>query len=106
MKRNLIKSFILFTSTHIWAGCEDSQKPAGQNPAAMAIPGSTYLVNEKQVTGIDSYPGTITPFKEVELRAQIGGYIIAIYVKDGQDVKAGQKLYEIDKSKYLASYNQ
>jgi membrane fusion protein (multidrug efflux system) len=63
-------------------------------------------VVNKSVTGIDEYPSSIVPLNEVEIRPQIGGYITNIYVKDGQEVKKGQRLYEIDRSKYAASQQQ
>lgn len=82
---------------------------AGQqqmNPAAMAVPVNTYQVSEQSVTGKDTYPGTVVPLQEVELRPQVSGYITNIYVEDGQRVKQGQKLYEIDQSKYQAGLQQ
>ncbi|HSI91144.1 MAG TPA: efflux RND transporter periplasmic adaptor subunit, partial [Adhaeribacter sp.] len=53
-----------------------------------------------------TYPGTVVPLQEVELRAQVTGYITQIFVQDGQKVSKGQKLYEIDRTRYQASYNQ
>lgn len=89
------------------ASCGNSEggQPQG-NPAGAAIPVSAYSVKEEKVTGTDTYPGTIVPLNEVELRPQVGGYITQIYVEDGQEVSKGQKLYEIDQSKYQASNQQ
>jgi len=64
------------------------------------------LSGKEKVNGIDSYPGTIVPLNEVELRAEVNGYITYIFVRDGQQVSKGQKLYEIDRSRYQAVYNQ
>lgn len=76
------------------------------NPAAMAVPVSSYNVVEETVTGKDTYPGAVVALQEVELRPQVAGYITDIYAQDGQQVTAGQKLYEIDRSKYQAGYQQ
>ena len=51
-------------------------------------------------------PATIVALKEVELRAEVGGEITGINFKEGQPVKKGQKLYEIDRRVYEANYNQ
>jgi membrane fusion protein (multidrug efflux system) len=67
---------------------------------------SVYKVNTEDVTGLDTYPGTVVPLKEVELRAEVKGYITAIFVQDGQQVKKGQRLYEIDRSRYAAAQQQ
>ncbi|GAA4294969.1 efflux RND transporter periplasmic adaptor subunit [Nibribacter koreensis] len=67
---------------------------------------NTYTVTQENVMGTDTYPGTVVPLNEVELRPQVSGYISQIFVKDGQRVTKGQKLYEIDRTKYQAAYNQ
>ncbi|WP_299702691.1 efflux RND transporter periplasmic adaptor subunit [uncultured Pontibacter sp.] len=82
---------------------------AGQqqmNPAAMAVPVNTIQVKQQSVTGRDTYPATVVPLQEVELRPQVSGYITNIFVQDGQRVKKGQKLYEIDQNKYQAGIQQ
>src|SRR5262249_9778576 len=43
---------------------------------------------------------------EVELRAQVNGYITGIHFKEGEQVKKGQKLYSIDQQQSEASYQQ
>lgn len=83
---------------------QNQQQSAQQAPPATAV--TTYTLVKKSVTGLDEYPATLVPLNEVEIRPQIGGYITNIYVKDGQEVKKGQKLYEIDRSKYAASRQQ
>jgi membrane fusion protein (multidrug efflux system) len=62
-------------------------------------------VSEQPVTTVDAYPGVVVALNEVELRPQVGGYITGIFVQDGQRVTKGQKLYEIDRTKYQAAYN-
>ncbi|EJF09344.1 MULTISPECIES: efflux RND transporter periplasmic adaptor subunit [Pontibacter] len=82
---------------------------AGQqqmNPAAMAVPVNTIQVKQQSVTGRDTYPARVVPLQEVELRPQVSGYITNIFVQDGQRVKKGQKLYEIDQNKYQAGIQQ
>lgn len=81
-------------------------KAAEQRPAAAAVPVNVFTVAEQSITGIDKYPATVVPLNEVELRAEVTGSITGIYVQDGQTVAKGQKLYEIDRSKYLANYKQ
>ncbi len=85
------------------ASCGSSEKPAPAAP--QATPVSVYTVSEQEVTTVDSYPGVVVALNEVELRAEVGGYVTAIYVQDGQKVSKGQKLYEIDRTNYLAAFN-
>ncbi|PZX46529.1 efflux RND transporter periplasmic adaptor subunit [Algoriphagus chordae] len=86
------------------SSCGSKQDQAQQAPPAVSV--TTYTLVKKSVTGMDEYPATLVPLNEVEIRPQIGGYITNIYVQDGQEVKKGQKLYEIDRSKYAASRQQ
>lgn len=53
-----------------------------------------------------NYPATLMALKEVELRTDVVGYVTHIHIEDGQQVKRGQVLYEIDKSRYLSSLEQ
>ncbi len=101
---NRIKLGVLVLGSVTLASCGGGQKPAQQGPPP-ATPVTTYTVDEQPVTTVDSYPGVVVALNEVELRPQVGGYITGIFVKDGQRVTKGQKLYEIDRTKYQAAYN-
>ncbi|MCD0488865.1 efflux RND transporter periplasmic adaptor subunit [Pedobacter sp. MC2016-14] len=100
-----IKLGIVILGALTIASCGNSDKNAQQQGPPPATPVTTYTVEEKSVTTTDTYPGVVVALNEVELRPQVGGYITAIYVKDGQKVSKGQKLYEVDRTKYLAAYN-
>lgn len=99
-----IQVAFLVLGTMSLAACSSGDKAAQQGPPP-AIPVTTSTVSEQSVTTVDTYPGVIVALNEVELRAQVGGYITGIFVKDGQTVNKGQKLYEIDRTKYEAAYN-
>lgn len=101
---NHIKIGVVILGSISLASCGGG-KPAPQQGPPPATPVTTYKVAEQPVTTTDSYPGVVVALNEVELRAQVGGYITAIYIKDGQKVNKGQKLYEIDRTKYIAAYN-
>lgn len=83
-----------------------SGNAAQPKPAPAAVPVKVFTVAEQGITGIDNYPATVVPLNEVQLRGEVNGSITGIFVKDGQEVKKGQKLYEIDRSKYQAAYKQ
>ncbi|RYZ52884.1 MAG: efflux RND transporter periplasmic adaptor subunit [Sphingobacteriales bacterium] len=106
MNSKIAGIFTIVTLAAILSACggKDANKP--QQAAPPAIPVSLYAVQSQSVKGVDQYPGTIVPLVEVELRAEVNGYITGIFVKDGQSVKKGQKLYEVDQSRYAATYRQ
>jgi membrane fusion protein (multidrug efflux system) len=105
MNLNSIKSgFTIITGSILLASCGGSEQQAQQAappPSAVSI----YTVEKENVTITDEYPGVVVALNEVELRAEVGGYITAIHVSDGQKVTKGQRLYEIDRTTYQAAYN-
>jgi membrane fusion protein (multidrug efflux system) len=105
MNIKYIKLGILIIGSTALASCGGGDKAAQQQGPPPATPVTTYTVDEQPVVTTDTYPGVVVALNEVELRAQVGGYVTAIYVKDGQKVTKGQKLYEIDRTKYIAAYN-
>ena len=99
--------WIGFTSVAIslsLASCGDS-KPAGPQ-APPPTPVDVYTAATGNATYFDSYPATATPLNQVDIKPQVSGNIIGIYFKDGQEVRKGQKLYEIDQQQYKAAVEQ
>lgn len=80
----------------------NSAGPQAPPPASVIV----YTVEPGQATYYDSYPATATPLNQVDIKPQVSGNIVGIYFKDGQEVRKGMKLYEIDQQQYLAAVNQ
>lgn len=50
-----------------------------------------------------TYPATIKGVKDVEIRPKISGFITKINIHQGQTVRAGEVLFELDKGTYEAA---
>ena len=50
--------------------------------------------------------GTVEPVQKVTISSQVGGYLHGILFREGQDVKEGQTLFQIDPRKYEAARMQ
>src|ERR1035437_7170311 len=73
------------------------------------VPGIPITVTNVSLTKAifyNSYPANMVALKEVELRGQVSGYITGIYFNEGKRVHSGEKLYEIDRRKYEATYKE
>ncbi len=103
MNSNNIAIGLLFIAS-IAASCSNNQQQ--QAPGQQAIPVSTAVVTEEVVVGTSVYPGNVVPLNETDLRAEVSGYITGIFVADGATVSKGQKLYEIDRTRYAAAEEQ
>lgn len=81
-----------------------NDKQAAAPPPVTAV--SIAEAKEGDAVYYDQYQGTVVAVNSVELRSQVGGFITGIFVKDGDVVHQGQALYEIDRRKYQAAYDQ
>ena len=80
---------------------------ASKAPAAVPpVPVSTDTVKEESMTFATVYPGKVVPLRQVDIHADVQGYVTGIFFKDGQHVHQGQPLYEIDKRRYQSVYDQ
>ena len=77
-----------------------------KKPEIPAIPVTITDVSLTNAMFYNSYPANIVALKSVELRAQVSGYLTGIYFTEGKEVLAGKKLYEIDRRKYQAAYEE
>ncbi|MEO8173999.1 MAG: efflux RND transporter periplasmic adaptor subunit [Sediminibacterium sp.] len=105
MANRIIQQSLLFSSVLVMAACggtKTPEPPKAPPPAAVTV----YAVQKEAAVYFDNYPATITPLNQVDLKAQVTGYITGMYFTDGQHVRRGQKLYEIDRQQYQANYDQ
>lgn len=77
-----------------------------QAPGPPPVPVVTHQVNSSDAVYYDEYPAIVRALNEVELRAQVNGYITGIHFREGEAVKKGQKLYSIDQQQSEATYQQ
>ncbi len=80
--------------------CSCEQKAPPPTPP---VPVNLIKVSTQPVLYYDKYPATTQALNQVNLLPEVQGYITAIYVQDGAEVKKGQKLYEIDTRLYQSS---
>lgn len=85
--------------------CQNKGAQQGQQ-GEVVVPVSAVEVTKQEVSGAENYPAIIVPVNETELRAEVSGYITNIFVADGASVNKGDKLYEIDGTRYAAAVDQ
>src|SRR5260370_34549905 len=81
------------------AGCEE-HKQAAAPPAKPAV--SVQVVALKGVNQSFEFVGHIMAINKVEIRARVEGFLDKVLFREGQDVKAGDLLYKIEKIQYQA----
>lgn len=98
----LLLGVLLLTAVFL-VGCGDNA-PQVVEPPPPAVTVSKPL--ERQAVNFDEYEGRIAPVKTVEVRARVRGHLTKVAFEDGQIVKAGAPLYEIDHRTYRADYDR
>ncbi len=91
----------LLTSCLLLVACNKKQAPSSP-----PVPVNIFTVKARQVFYYDRYPANTAALSQVDLRPQVQGYITGISFTEGDHVRKGQVLYEIDRRLYQESYDQ
>src|SRR5258706_1848686 len=70
---------------------------------AQPVPVSVVTVHRSSVPITIELPGRTSPYLVAQVRARVDGIVLKRDFKEGSDVKAGQRLYQIDPAPYLAA---
>jgi membrane fusion protein (multidrug efflux system) len=92
----------LFAALTLLAACKPSQgaPPAGAPPPP---PVSVATIHAKPVSLTSELPGRTSGFGIADVRPQVAGLIQKRLFTEGDDVQAGQELYQIDPAPYKAA---
>jgi membrane fusion protein, multidrug efflux system len=81
-----------------------ARKPAPPPPPA--VPVTAAVATSRDVPALVPALGTVLSMDVVQVMPEVTGRITKIYFKQGQEVKAGQRLFEIDPRPYQAAFQQ
>jgi RND family efflux transporter MFP subunit len=100
----LIKTvlFLVLITAAVSCGKKDDKTHQAPPPVSVNID----TVQQAPATYYEEFPGTVNALNQVDIHAQVSGYITGVYFQDGQFVTKGQKLYSIDQQQYASDYNQ
>ncbi|MDF2431657.1 MAG: rane fusion protein multidrug efflux system [Mucilaginibacter sp.] len=87
----------------VWTSCHKQTK---QNAAPPPTPVNVTEAKKAEAVYYDQYQGTVVALNSVELRSEVSGFITGMFFKEGEVVPKGKELYEIDRRKYIAAYQQ
>ncbi len=101
LKRALALCFLSASATWL-AACSDGNAPGDRPPVEVGF----VTVAAQDVPITTSLAGRTVAYETSEVRPQITGYIRKRLFTEGQTVRAGQPLYEVDARLYQAAVNQ
>jgi RND family efflux transporter MFP subunit len=99
--RSLLSLSVLASITLVGCGPKSSTEKQKESPrVTVAHPVVRSLVDE------DDYNGWLEPIKMVEVRARVRGHIRKVHFNDGDFVKEGQPLFDLDPAPFEAEVKQ
>lgn len=87
------------------AGCSKQENASAKGPVP-AVPVIVATVEKKDVPVTIRAIGNVEPIEKVDIKSQVAGQVIAVHFKEGQDVKKGDLLFEIDPRQAQADLNK
>ena len=81
-----------------------TSKASEQTPAATApaIPVKVISIEERSLSGWDSFSGRLEAVERVEIRPRVAGAVKSVHFREGAFVQEGQLLFTIDPAPYAA----
>ncbi|EKO3580181.1 efflux RND transporter periplasmic adaptor subunit [Vibrio metschnikovii] len=97
---NLLKiTFFLSGALVLLAGCEQSSPDSKKQESR---PVKLFTVEKAATTSTYRYPGSVSSVKEAVLAFEVPGRVIHLHIKEGDFVKKGKVLAELDDRDYRA----
>ena len=98
--RKHIWALLLVPLIGLGAGCAKKKPPPPAPTVVAAVP------LQRQVNDWDEYVGRFEATNTVQIRPRVSGYVLKVDFSDGQIVRRGQPLFQIDPRPYQAALQQ
>ena len=92
----------LATLTALNAGCSSSAQPKAPAPAEVGVA----EVICKQIGDSDEFTGRLEAVDAVEVRPRVSGYLESLHFKEGEIVRKGDLLFQIDRRPFQAEVDR
>ena len=97
-KKNLLGLLGLAAAACVVTSCGGDKQQQQVGAAPQQVETMTIALSSTEINA--TYPATIKGKTDVEIRPQVSGFITRVLVDEGQHVRKGQALFEIDKVQY------
>lgn len=97
---------VIFLIWFFTSAGKQSKRPPMMNPWMMPTPVHVVEATSDDLNVQIKAIGTVTPLNTVTLRSRVSGPLLKIHFTEGQSVKAGDLLAEIDPAPYQIQYQQ
>jgi|GEM_PF-6877179 len=95
-------AFIATLGTFLVTGCNGSDQKASAAQAMPPLSVATYKVVAGDVPVSLEYPAKVKSMQQINVVARVSGILEKKYFTEGNFIKAGEMLYQIDSDRYEA----
>ena len=88
-----------------WYYNHNAAPAAGRNARSQAAPVRVAVVQQRDMAVVERTIGTVVANSTVQVTARVQGQLTKAYFKEGQMVKAGDLLFQIDPAPFQAAYD-
>jgi membrane fusion protein, multidrug efflux system len=102
--QRLRSSILLFplTAVLLTSGCGNKEQVAGSSGGRPPAPVVVASVEQRDIPVQIQAIGNVEAYQTVQIRSQVSGQIQRIFFKEGEDVRQGQQLFQLDKRPFQA----
>lgn len=100
MRSWLQKSLLLLSVLCLFSSCGNEKKASPPPGGGVGVPVKTLTVEPQTIPSVFEYVGFVQSSHPVEIRARVEGYLEKIAYKEGDFVKKGDLLFELDRRPY------
>jgi len=93
---------VVLLTGFLWSGCREAEAP---KPPAAPLVGAGQVI-ERPLADHEDFIGRTDAVSKVEIRARVSGYLVKVAFKDGDIVKQGDLLYQIDPRPFQATLDE
>ncbi len=88
----------------LFSGCakKEQSQPADESGGRPSAPVVTATVEQRDIPIQIKAIGNVEAYQTVQIRSQVNGQIEKIFFKEGEDVRQGQRLFQLDKRPFQA----
>jgi len=106
MKSKLILSFAAFTlGAFVLVGC-NAPGPEEETPPSTTVQAAVYEARLQELPLYTTAMGTVEPYKKARLSTRIMGQVLKVNVEEGDRVRSGQVLVQLDKQDITSRIEQ
>jgi len=104
--QRLLKLLLPFLALFLGPGCSNKAAAGGASEDRPAAPVVVASVEHRDIPIQISAIGNVEAYQTVQVRSQVNGQIQKIFFKEGDDVREGQLLFQLDKRPFQADLDK